>query len=180
MPNFFLAYSAQFLLTTMVRDVYTISIYVPAMVYQYVSSVSIHIPSITDIIIHYHIFVGIGTFFFYQKRQTFKKKKSKHKNPHNMADPLCLDHDGHFMDNSTADFLKLSQSPATSITQTPLTTTSSDQKSSESSKRNKYHWNFFNFYNSPSIPETSEDEDRSSPNGELNSSITYLIFVFSS
>lgn len=97
-----------------------------------------------------------------------------------MADPLCLDHDGHFMDNSTADFLKLSQSPATSITQTPLTTTSSDQKSSESSKRNKYHWNFFNFYNSPSIPETSEDEDRSSPNGELNSSITYLIFVFSS
>lgn len=97
-----------------------------------------------------------------------------------MADPLCLDHDGHFMDNSTTDFLKLSQSPATSITQTPLTTTSSDQKSSESSKRNKYHWNFFNFYNSPSIPETNEDEDRTSPNGELNTSITYLVFVFSS
>lgn len=165
MPNFFLAYSAQFLLTIMV--------------YQYVSSVSTYSFNYW----YYNTlpyFCRDWNFFFLPKRQTFKKKKSKLKNPHNMADPLCLDHDGHFMDNSTADFLKLSQSPATSITQTPLTTTSSDQKSSESSKRNKYHWNFFNFYNSPSIPETSEDEDRSSPNGELNSSITYLIFVFSS
>lgn len=83
-----------------------------------------------------------------------------------MADPLYLDHDGHYMDNSSSDFLKLSQSPATSITQTPLTT-SSDHKSSEGSKRNKYHWNFFNFYNSPSIPETNEDEERTSANGAV-------------
>lgn len=67
MPNFFLAYSAQFLLTTMV--------------YQYVSSVSIHIPSITDIIIHYHIFVGIGTFFFTKKDRPLKKKKQAQEPP---------------------------------------------------------------------------------------------------
>lgn len=90
-----------------------------------------------------------------------------------MADPLCLNHDGHFMDNSTSDFLKMSQTPATSVTQTSLSTTSSsDHNSSEGSKRNKYHWNFFNFYNSPSIPETNEDEDRTSPNSE------YLIALF--
>lgn len=66
--NFFFS-----LFSTVFVDHYGLSICVQ---YKYM-----YIPSITDIIIHYHIFVGIGTFFFYQKRQTFKKKKASTRTP---------------------------------------------------------------------------------------------------
>lgn len=66
MPNFFLAYSAQFLLTTMV--------------YQYVSSVSTYSFNYW----YYNTlpyFCRDWNFFFYQKRQTFKKKKKQAQEP---------------------------------------------------------------------------------------------------